>query len=434
MLKPSPWMVTVKHVVRLVCALQALALPAWADTFALDAKQIRTLVPGAAPIADGRIVVEDGKITCLGSQRAGASKLCTLPEKIRRYDYSKDGIVTPGFIETLGHIGQVEVDAEDGSHDGIAAKDSNLAHVRAVDGIAMASRAMDAARLGGVTTVVARPLGGALISGQSAAFRTSGLTVDAALVQAPVAIHVNLGEEARQDMPLVGARSGQIAVLRTLLQNAQRLADADRKKPKEAAEKETIQRLRDDPGIAVLADLVWRKKLPLVVHAHRSDEIAAAMRLQKELGFKLVIAGGAEAHLLAAELAAQKIPVLLGPVRVAPFGWNTRQARPEAAAILHAAGVQLALATAETHNARNLRFEAGFAVAHGLPADVALAAITREPAAILGLPASGTHGVGTLREGQLADFAVFDGEPLTYDGHTRFVAASGQAIDAPQQR
>ncbi len=414
--------------------LPFVAVPCLADTFAIDAREVRTLVPGAATIENGRIVVQNGRITCLGGQNAGAIPSCPLPDGIRRYDFSKNGIVTPGFIETLGRIGQVEVDAEDGSHDGIAAKDSNLAQVRAVDGIAMASRAMDAARLAGVTTVLARPLGGALVTGQSAAFHTSGLTVDVALVQAPVAIHVNLGEDARQDMPLVGARSGQMAVLRSLLQNAKRLMEADRKKPKEAAEKDAIQHLREDPGVAALADLVWRKKLPIVVHAHRSDEIAAALQLQKELGFRLVIAGGAEAHLLAAELAAQKIPVLLGPVRVAPFGWNTRQARPEAAAILHAAGVQLALATAETHNARNLRFEAGFAVAHGLPADVALAAITREPAAILGLPTAGPLAVGTLVEGQLADFAVFDGDPLSYEGHTRFVAASGQALDSPQQR
>ncbi len=422
--------VPVKHAPALLLLLHTVAAPAWADSFAVDAKQIRTLAPGAAAIDNGRIVVQDGKITCIGGQLAGAAKSCPLPDGIRRYDYSASGIVTPGMFETLGRVGQVEVDAEDGSHDGIAAKDSNLAQVRAVDGIAMASRAMDASRLGGVTLVLARPLGGALVLGQSAAFRTVGLTVDAALVQAPVAVHVTLGEDARQDMPLMGARSGQLAVLRTLLQNAQRLADADRKKPKDPAEKDAIQRLREDAGIAALADLVWRKKLPVVVHAHRSDEIAAALRLQKELGFRLVIAGGAEAHLLAKELAAQEVPVLLGPVRVAPFGWNTRQARPEAAALLHAAGVRLGLATAETHNARNLRFEAGFAVAHGLPADVALAAITREPAAILGLPA----GTGTLLEGHVADFAVFDGDPLSFDGHTRFVASAGTAIDAPQQR
>ena len=417
-------MVIVKVLGPLLAIAQVIAAPCLADSFAVDAKEIRTLVPGASPIQDGRIVVKDGRIACMGGQNA-----CALPANVHRYDFSADGIVTPGFIETLAHIGQVEVDAEDGSHDGIAAKDSNQAHLQAVDGVAMASRAMSAARLGGVTTVVVRPLGGALVAGQSAAFRTSGLTVDVAQVAAAVAVDVNLGEDARQDMPLVGARSGQVALLRTFLQNAKRLAEADHKKIKDSSEKDAIQRLRDDPGIAALAELVWRQKLPIAVHAHRSDEIAAAMRLQRELGFRLVILGGAEAHVLAKELAAQKVPVVLGPVRVAPFGWNTRQARPDAAAILHRAGVQLALATADTHNARNLRFEAGFAAANGLPADVALAAATREPAAIFGL-----KDVGTLAVGQIADFAVFDGDPLSYAGHTKFVSAAGEAIDAPQQR
>ena len=422
-----------KYLVISWISCQLLATAVHAESFVVDVRTLHTLDPGAAPLADARIVVVDGLITCLGQQAAGPTA-CSVPAGARHFDFARSGVLTPGYIESLGRLGQVEVDAEDGSHDGVASKESNLAQVRAIDGVAMGSRALTAARLGGVTTVLARPLGGALIAGQSVAFRTSGLTVDAALVRAPVAVHVNLGEEARQDMPLVGARSGQIAVLRTLLQEAKRLAAAESKKPKDPVERESLQRLADDPALAVLATLVWKGRLPLVVHAHRSDEIAAALRLRAELGFRLAIAGGAEAWLLAAELAAAHVPVILGPIRVAPFGWNTRQARPDSAAILHRAGVQLVLAMAETHNARNLRFEAGFAVANGLPPAAALAAITRVPAEVFGLPLTGANAVGVLRQGQLADFAVTDGDPLGYDGRMLFVAAAGQAIEAPRQR
>lgn len=416
-------------------ALLLLALPAHAvgPTFVVDAGTVHTMVAGAQPLTSGRVVVVDGRITCLGRTEAvpGPGKVCAVPQGAKTFAFPQ-GVIVPGLVESLSRLGQVEVDAEDESHDGVPGKNSNLAHVRAIDGIAMNSRSLEAAHHAGVTAVLARPLGNALIAGQSLAFHTTGNTVDDALVAGPVAIHVNLGQEARADMPLVGARSGQLALLRTFLSQAKQLADAEKKPPKTPALKDAIQKLADDPGIAALADVVWKQRRPLVVHAHRADEIAAALRLQRELGFVLVIAGGAEAHMVAKELAAQQVSVLVGPVRVAPFGWNTRQARLDNAAILAQAGVRVGLATAETHNARNLRFEAGFAASAGKFA--ALEAITRLPAEILGLPTTGKNAVGTIGEGQWADFAVFSGDPTQYGSQVLLVSVAGQVTESPTQR
>jgi imidazolonepropionase-like amidohydrolase len=420
----------------LLAGLPGLLLAQGPPDFAVTGATIHSLQPDAPVLQGGVIVVQGGKITCLGVLKPleGAThplqrKVCTVPAGV--VVHGMPGmILIPGLIESLGRLGQVEVDAEEASHDGIAARESNLAHVQAIDGVQVHARAVEAARRGGVTTVVARPMGGALITGQSVAFRTMGDVVDDVLVRNPVAIHVTLGEEAKVDQPLVGARSGQVALLRTLLERARRIADADAgKKPKEVQGKDSLQRLRDDPGLVALAQ-VLAHKLPLVVHAMRADDISAALRLREQFGFELVIAGGAEAHVVADRLAAAKVPVLLGPVRQKPYDFSTARATVAAAAILHAAGVTVGLATAETHGARNLRWEAGFAVAAGLPWDVALAGVTRTVAEILHLG----PGIGQLREGTLADFAVYDGDPLGLQGHVRFVSAGGVADPAPVQR
>lgn len=426
----------------LTLALSARTVPAQPVTppaitdFAVTGAAIHTLQKGIPLLQDGVIVVQSRRVTCLGVRTPAADatlpilrKSCALPPGLPVFDL-RGMVLVPGMIEALGRLGQMEVDAEEASHDGVAARESNLANVQAIDGIQVHARAIEAARHAGVTTVVARPLGGALIVGQSVAFRTTGEVVDDALVRNPVAMHVTLGEEAKVDQPLVGARSGQVALLRTLLERAQRIADADAgKKPKDPAGKEALQRLRDDPALVALAR-VLKREMPLVIHALRADDIAAALRLREQFGLDLVIAGGAEAHVLAERLAAAKVPVLLGPVRQKPYDFNTARATVAAARILHDAGVTVGLATAETHGARNLRWEAGFAVAAGLPWDVALAGVTRTVAEILHLGA----GVGELREGTLADFAVYDGDPLSLEGHVRFVSTAGVADPAPVQR
>lgn len=421
----------------LVAAGPALALPPVEQrpTFTIVGVTVHTQQAGVPALTDGVVVVAKGRVTCLGVRHPDPKAAHPLQRKTceslgQTYDYAGKGVVVPGLIEALGRVGQIEVDAEEASQDGVARQQTNNANVQAIDGLHLASRVVDATRRGGVTAVLVRPLGGALIAGQSVAYRTIGQVVEDGLVKNPVAVHVNLGEEAKVDRPLVGARSGQIAVLRDQLERARRLAQAEGKKPRDPAEREAVERLRDDPALQALVPVLQRK-LPLVVHASRADDLAAALRLQAQFGVLMVLAGASEAHLLADRIAAAKVPVVLGPVRQKPYDFATRHAMLQAAARLHAAGVKLALASAETHNARNLRWEAGFAVVQGgLPWEAALLAITRNVAEIFGLG----PGVGTLTEGQPADLVVFDGDPLSLDGHVRLVVTAGMAETDPAQQ
>jgi imidazolonepropionase-like amidohydrolase len=61
--------------------------------------------------------------------------------------------------------------------------------------------------------------------------------------------------------------------------------------------------------------------------------------------------------------------------------------------------VRIAFSNGDSHNARLIRQLAGNAVAHGLPWEAALAAITANPAEIMGLGATR----GRIAVGQVAD-------------------------------
>jgi hypothetical protein len=71
----------------------------------------------------------------------------------------------------------------------------------------------------------------------------------------------------------------------------------------------------------------------LVVEAHSADIIATLITLKKEvevttkMEMRLTITGGAEAHLLAKELAAANVGVIPTPSRLGPFpyAWEGRR-------------------------------------------------------------------------------------------------------------
>ena len=74
-------------------------------------------------------------------------------------------------------------------------------------------------------------------------------------------------------------------------------------------------------------------KIPLVVNAQSADVIASLLLLKSEVdsqtghNLRLVVSGAAEAHLLAAELGAAGVGVLMGQ-RLYPGAWEQRRFLP----------------------------------------------------------------------------------------------------------
>jgi len=119
--------------------------------------------------------------------------------------------------------------------------------------------------------------------------------------------------------------------------------------------------------------------------------------------------------------------VLLNPLENLPASFDRIGARLDNAALLHAAGVRIAFTQENdaSHNARKIRQLAGNAVAHGLPWDAALAALTANPAEIFGLGMS--HG--RIEPGLAADLVLWSGDPLEVTSAADQVWIAGRPVD-----
>ena len=146
----------------------------------------------------------------------------------------------------------------------------------------------------------------------------------------------------------------------------------------------------------------------VVFQVDRAADILGVVTFAARNGMKPVILGGNEAWLVAKELAKANVPVILNPLDDLPLDFDRLASTLENAARLQRAGVRIAFSSGDTPQARLVRQLAGNAVAHGLPWESALAAITSTPADIFGLGA--THG--RIAVGRSADLVLWSGDPL----------------------
>jgi imidazolonepropionase-like amidohydrolase len=128
--------------------------------------------------------------------------------------------------------------------------------------------------------------------------------------------------------------------------------------------------------------------------------------------------------MVADRLAAARIPVILDPTDNLPDSFESLGATMENASRLAAADVTVAFKTDATHNASNSRHLAGNAVAHGLPYEEGLAAVTLNPALIYGLG----DEAGSIEPGKAADVVVWDGDPLEVTTYADQVVIGGRII------
>jgi imidazolonepropionase-like amidohydrolase len=148
---------------------------------------------------------------------------------------------------------------------------------------------------------------------------------------------------------------------------------------------------------------------PLMVSVHRAADIRQVLQLAREERLKLILEGAEEGWMVAPEIAASHVPVLVSGFEDLPSSFDRIAATLENAARLNAAGVTVAIENPPIYQGgRTPRIDAGRAVAHGLPFDAALASITINPARIWGVD----DKVGSLAPGKDADVVVWSGDPL----------------------
>jgi imidazolonepropionase-like amidohydrolase len=392
----------------------AATLPAAATAqgvIAIEGGTVHTMTGAAIP--DATVLIRDGRIVAVGQNVA-------VPAGARRIDATGQQ-VTPGFIESGTQIGLVEVGAVAGTVDNqVAALPNEVrTQIRAAfnpaDGINPQSMVIPVTRIAGITTVVSRPSGG-LISGQGLVMELDGRTLDEMVIRSPVGMFARLGEAPTSAVG--GARGMTTLRLREVLEDARAYA-RDRASFERGSTREfAVSRLDLEALQPVL-----RREIPMVIEAHRASDLLAAIRIAREYNLRLILSGATEGWMVAEDLARANVPVIVRVLENLPQSFERLGARYENAALLRAAGVQVILTSGDTHNARNLRQEAGNAVAYGLAHEEALRAVTRYPAQLWGLA---DHG--TLEPGKVANVVVWGGDPLEILTPVRHVLIRGREI------
>ncbi|PZG10966.1 amidohydrolase [Nonomuraea aridisoli] len=366
------------------------------------------------PIDGGTVLIQDGKITAVGRDVA-------VPDGTPVVD-AAGGWVLPGFVEAHGHLGVHEEAEGWAGQDTNEMTDPNGARLRALDAINPADLAFADALSGGVTTAVIKPGSGNPIGGQTVAIKCWGRTVDEMLLKEPVSVKSALGENPKRvygdQKKLPSTRQGVAAVIRDAFMKAQ---DYQAKKAAAEAEGKPFDR---DGTLEILAR-VLDGELPWCQHTHRADDIATALRLAGEFGYRLVINHGTEGHLLADTLAERNVPVIIGPLFTSRSKVELRQRSLRNPGILARAGVQVAITT--DHPVVPIHFlvhQATLAVKEGLdPAD-ALRSITVNPARIMGID----DRVGALKPGLDGDVVIWSGDPLDVMSRALKVYVSGREV------
>jgi len=351
-----------------------------------------TVFPVSGPrLEHATVLIRDGKIAAVGVQVA-------IPARATRVDATNMWI-TPGLLDGSGQMGLVEINAVAATRDAEQHSDTVAAAFNVAEGINPASVLIPITRIEGITTTLAMPQTG-LIRGQAVLIDLDGSSLEAMLVKSPVAVVAELSEDTKDAGG--GSRAGASARLRRVLDDA---LDFGRRRADWA-------RAQMHPLAAPAADLaalapVLRGELPLILIANRRSDIATALRIGREYHLKLILAGAAEGWEMAAEIARARVPVLVQPLDNIP-SYDALGVRYANAALLARAGVKVALLETNTHNARNLRQQAGNAVSYGMRWQDALRAVTLSPAEIFGVGAR----YGSLDSGKVANVVVWSGDPF----------------------
>jgi imidazolonepropionase-like amidohydrolase len=358
-------------------------------------------------IANGAVLVnDDGKI------QAVSAGFIQGPPGTTEID-AGGRTLTPGLVDAYSHLGLVNQGLGWAGDDASEATDPNTAHVRALDGIYPFDEGFADARSGGVTTAQVMPKGTNVLGGEALALKLRTATVvDQMLLQRPTGIIAGLGEAPKEiyggAKKLPATRMGIAAVLREALVKAQEY------KPEKGR----------DLKLEALQPVI-RREVPLLVSAHRADDIVTAIRIAREFDLKLVLLGATEGFLVADIIAEAGAAVAAGPSLNGRGRQETKQLGFHLPLALVRAGVKTAIVSEHpAMPAQYLNIAAGLAVAEGLTEAEAWAALTLTPAELIGV----ADRVGSITPGKDADLVLWDGDPFEAMTKVAWTMVEGKVV------
>ncbi|MGB4503688.1 MAG: amidohydrolase, partial [Syntrophaceticus sp.] len=335
--------------------------------------------------------------------------------------------ILPGFIDAHTHIGIYEEIYRIEGDDSNESSDPITPHLRALDAVNMEDLAFADALQGGVTTVMTGPGSANVIGGLSVVMKTHAKTADQAVIKNPAGLKAALGENPkrvygdRKKMPMT--RMATAALLRETIVAAQNYAAKIRKGEKDP-DKQPDRDLKLEAMLPVISG-----EIPMLIHAHRIDDIITGLRIADEFNLKVSIQHATEAHKIPEELATRGVPAVVGPTISSRAKVELKDRSLKTAGVLSQAGVKVAIMTDHpVVPIQHLSLLAALTVKEGMDEEEALKAITINPAEILGI----ADRVGSLETGKDADIIVLSGHPLDWRTKVELVLVNGKIVYGDQ--
>jgi imidazolonepropionase-like amidohydrolase len=269
------------------------------------------------------------------------------------------------------------------------------------------SAAIAFSRKGGVTTNLVVPKGGdAIFKGQAFVANLSG-DFDS-VEQQQHALYVELGAKSK------GSRAFDLQTLIHKLEDAEKALNKKAKKKEKAKDEKEVKRSEK------IINAVLKGEKPIIVDVDRATDILALLALKKRFNLDLIIAGAADAVVVAKQLANANVTVIIDAVRNLPGSFDSLHTALDSAAILDKAGVKVILSSYSAHNLSQMRFDAGIAVANGLAKEQALKAITANISDALHLDS------GKIAVGKKADLVMWSADPFEISSRVEKMWINGE--------
>lgn len=379
-------------------ALCAVGVSSQAQERAIAFTGAQIITINGAPIDDGVLVVQRGKIVAVGTRAT-----VRVPSGADVRDVTGK-IIMPGLVDTHSHVG------------GGAGADGSAPlqpEVRIMDAVNPRNTGLQRAQAGGITTVNVMPGSGHLLSGQTIYLKLRDRnSIEEMLIRDRAGQFMYGMKMANGTNPLrpnstgpfPGTRGKSAALARELFVRGQEYKD----KIKRAGNDKSKLPARD-LALEMIAGVLDRKHV-VHFHTHRHDDIATVLRLQKEFGFKLVLQHVTEAYKVAREIAAAKVPTSIIVIDAPGGKLETVDLSFANAQKLVQAGVNVGFHTDDyITDSRFFLRSAGLGIRAGLSREQALRAMTLAGAEMLELQ----DRTGSLETGKDADFIILSGDPFS---------------------
>ncbi len=388
---------------RLFAALCLLCAPA-----SLRCQDDVVLIRGAtihpassAPIANGSILIRNGKIAAIGQTVAAPAGAHIIEAA------GKD--VIPGMIDNHSHIGARSNDLND------SPMVIGPQH-RFLDALDLNDTDFADAVTGGVTTVVTGPGSGENVSGMAIVIKTFGDNLAHRLLLEKGGMKFAMGAKSRDRYPTT--TMGVAANLRQYLIKTQEYMAAQKKFVDDGQKGTPPAR---DLGFEAMTDVLTHKTY-VRAHVHAATDIMTLLRLKDEFGFELTLHHATEAYKVAAEVAKRGVTAVVLPL--GPRIGLTDDAMNDPY-VLWKAGVKIALHTdAPVIDEKWLRLCAALVMRYGIPEEEALKMVTLNAAQI----ARVGDRVGSLEIGKDADVVIFNGAWYEPRSRVDMVVGDGKVI------